>query len=422
MIKNTFNEVAANPENRYWDKLIHRLKELYEKDNEIRTPFERDFTRILHSNGYRRMKHKTQVFFNIDNDHVCTRMEHVAHVESVSRTIAKNLGLNEELTEAIAIGHDIGHAPFGHEGERIIKELGIKEIGDNFDFWHERNGLHFVDNVELLNDDNNIMKNLNLTYAVRDGIISHCGEIDENEIFPRKDFIDLETDFHKKGQFSPITWEGCVVKISDKIAYLGRDIEDAITLGFLLEEELKILDEIANNFGQGTVNTTTLMHSLILDICENSTPEIGIKLSENGLQLINSVKKFNYHYIYDHKRLKTYKKYTKLVIESIFNQLKEIYGTGKLDEIWHNFDDMSRCYPLLSSTFEEHLVKYCESDIIPDSKQHLKTISSNCSNNKIYNRIETKEVFIYAIIDYISGMTDRFAVKVFNELIDFKIF
>ena len=123
MNKESFLSVAANSNNENWDKFIKREKDLYNRKDEIRSEFARDHTRILHSLVYRRLKHKTQVFFNIENDHICTRMEHVSHVESVSSTIASYLGLNVELTKAIATGHDLGHAPFGHQGEDIIKEL-----------------------------------------------------------------------------------------------------------------------------------------------------------------------------------------------------------------------------------------------------------------------------------------------------------
>ena len=111
-----FIDSAATSNNANWKKLIQRPDTLYSRNDDVRSPFARDYTRILHSMAYRRLKHKTQVFFNIDNDHICTRMEHVSHVESVSSTIANELGLNPELTKAISMGHDLGHAPFGHQG------------------------------------------------------------------------------------------------------------------------------------------------------------------------------------------------------------------------------------------------------------------------------------------------------------------
>ena len=104
----------------------------------MRSEFERDYTRIIHSTAYRRLKHKTQVFFSPENDHICTRIEHVTHVESISYTIAKNLGLNTELTKAIAVAHDVGHSPFGHEGEKILSEISNKDLG--ISFWHEKMG------------------------------------------------------------------------------------------------------------------------------------------------------------------------------------------------------------------------------------------------------------------------------------------
>ena len=295
MSKEKFKSVAAMPKNDNWKKLTERTSELYSRNDDVRSPFARDYTRILHSLAYRRLKHKTQVFFNIDNDHICTRMEHVAHVESVSHTIAKCLGLNDELTKAIAMGHDLGHAPFGHQGETVISELSEKYLEEKF--WHEKNGLRFVDKIELLEDNYKKSKNLDLTYAVRDGIISHCGEVDENGLRPRDELIDLNI-FTRPGQYQPATWEGCVVKISDKIAYIGRDIEDAINLGFLDETTKNELLKMARANDENVLNTTVIMHNLIIDICENSSPEKGICLSPNFLEQINSIKNFNYEHIY----------------------------------------------------------------------------------------------------------------------------
>ena len=225
-----FESVACNKNNTNWERLIERRDDLYERKGDQRTPFQRDYTRILHSQGYRRLKHKTQVFFNIENDHICTRMEHVAHVESVATEIAQNLGLDIDLVRAISIGHDIGHAPFGHQGERVLSKLSEEYLGKTF--WHEKNGLRFVDDVELLPDSQDYRKNLSLTYAVRDGIISHCGEIDFKSLKPREELFNLKC-FNEPGEYEAATWEGCVVKVADKIAYVGRDIEDAICLGFI---------------------------------------------------------------------------------------------------------------------------------------------------------------------------------------------
>ena len=190
-MERSFEKLSANYTNSRWNNIISRQIPLYSRNMDTRNDFERDYTRIIHSNSYRRLKHKTQVFFSPENDHICTRIEHVTHVDSISYTIANYLGLNTELTKAIAVSHDLGHSPFGHSGERILSALSKKDLGRPF--WHERNGLNFVDDIELLEDNERYKQNLNLTYAVRDGIVSHCGEIDENGLRARNEFIDLNT-------------------------------------------------------------------------------------------------------------------------------------------------------------------------------------------------------------------------------------
>lgn len=264
-----FKEYSANKNNPKWEYMIKREKELYKRNNDIRSEFERDYTRVIHSNAYRRLKHKTQVFFSPENDHICTRIEHVVHVESISYTIAKELRLNTELTRAIATAHDVGHSPFGHQGETVLSQISRSDIGESF--WHEKNGLEFVDKIELLEDNLKNKQNLNLTYAVRDGIISHCGEIDENMLKPREEYIDLKT-YSKPNQYESYTWEACVVKVADKISYLGRDIEDAITLG-ILDEHLDELHKLLNHNSNEVINNTVIINNLVYDLCKNSSPE-----------------------------------------------------------------------------------------------------------------------------------------------------
>ena len=267
-----FYDVAMN-DNSKWKEAICREGELYSRENDLRSEFGRDYTRILHSLAYRRLKHKTQVFFNTQNDHICTRMEHVAHVESISYTISKELGLNSELTKAISIGHDLGHAPFGHQGEVVLKQLSKENLNNKF--WHEKNGLRVVDKLDLLQDNKGNFINLNLTYAVRDGIICHCGEVDENGIFPRSNKIDLN-QINNPGEIQPFTWEGCVVKVSDKIAYLGRDIEDALLLNIIKQKDLEELYKLGKIHGQITVNTSVIIHELMNDLVKNSSINNGI--------------------------------------------------------------------------------------------------------------------------------------------------
>ena len=409
-----FSEVAATESHPAWEALIRRPSELYQRSDDIRSPFARDYTRILHSMAYRRLKHKTQVFYNIENDHICTRMEHVAHVESVSGTIAKTLGLNTELTKAIAIGHDLGHAPFGHHGETILTALCRQYISPEMRFWHEKNGLRFVDCVELLADNYNTYRNLDLTYAVRDGIISHCGEVDDNGLKPRDELIVLEEEFTKAGEFSPATWEGCVVKLSDKIAYVGRDIEDAMQLGFLDEEAKNLLRKMARANDQNAINTTVIMHNLIIDVCQNSSPENGICLSEKFMQQLNTIKQFNYEMIYDNPRFDAFKKYSELVLTQLFETLIKTHDGS------HSFGALGkirRYYPTLVSSFEKWLSHYCDTAIVPAGD--LQNEAFQCENIKIYGKLETKALYAQAIIDFIAGMTDRFAVKLFHELISY---
>lgn len=408
MERGMFSNVASKKGNPNWEKHIERQGDLYKRENDIRTEYERDYTRILHSLAYRRLKHKTQVFFNIDNDHICTRMEHVQHVESVSCTIANYLGLNVELTRAIAMGHDLGHAPFGHEGEveltNIREHLGLDR------FWHERNSLRIIDKVELLENPQRDYQNLNLTYAVRDGIISHCGELDENGIRPRKDAIDLN-EFTRPGMFQAYTWEGCVVKIADKIAYLGRDIEDAIRMNFIDRKDLHELIKISKVYNEKVINTTVIIHNFIISICENSSPEKGIRLSDEHNQMLNEVKQFNTRAIYKNPKFDVYRNYAALVIRSIYDTLIKAYNYEKTIG---NLAKMESSYPTLINDFIHYLYQY--TSLQPQNNKLVKELSCY-KNSKIYGTLESKEVYAQAIIDYISGMTDRYAITIFNELL-----
>ena len=395
-----FETVAMTTENPKWEQAIKREKELYSRNNEIRTDFERDYTRVINCNAYRRLKHKTQVFFSPESDHICTRIEHVAHVESISYTIARYLGLNTELTKAIATAHDIGHSPFGHEGERILSEISKRELGEAF--WHEKNGVEVVDKIELLKDNLENKQNLNLTYAVRDGIISHCGEIDENNLKPREEAIDLR-EYKYPNQFKPYTWEGCVVKIADKISYLGRDMEDAIRIG-ILDEQLDELRKMLEIDGNEPINNTILINNMIYDLCENSSVEKGLCFSDDMYQLINSIKKFNYKNIYMSDILKPSIEYFKLIINQIYETLKRLYnGENTLVEI----QKLKKFYPKLMSSFEEWILNYWNL-----------SRSEKCKNDAFIN-MENEKDYCKAIIYYISGMTDNFAIDIYNEIIRF---
>ena len=374
---------SANEQNPKWKNMIQREIPLYHRNNDVRSEFERDYTRVVHSTAYRRLKHKTQVFFSPENDHICTRSEHVTHVESISYTIANYLGLNIELTKAIAIAHDIGHSPFGHQGEKILSQISQRDIGEKF--WHERHGMIMVDKVELLENPSKERCNLDLTYAVRDGIISHCGEIDENMLRPRDEFINLY-EYNYPNEYAPYTWEGCVVKISDKISYLGRDIIDAVTLG--------ILDK--NN--QEIESNTVIINDLIYDLCENSNFEKGLCFSGEMFKKLNALKKFNYENIYLSDRTVVCNQYFELIINTIYNLLKESFKNRE--------KAITICHELVED-FEDWLSNYWNKQ--RDEK----------NKNSVIFDLENEKEFCRAIIYYIAGMTDNYAIDTYNKIIRF---
>ncbi len=406
MTNNLFKSESINPRNPKWDNCISRQKDIYSRSDDIRSQFARDYNRLLHCTAFRRLKHKTQVFSATKNDHICTRIEHVMHVNAVSYTIAKFLGLDTELTNAISIGHDIGHAPFGHAGEDFLKKLALEHVQDKF--WHEKNSLRFADYCETLEDTNGNYQNLNLTYAVRDGMVCHCGEVDQNGLRPREDFIDLNS-ISEPAQYSPYTWEGCVVKIADKIAYLGRDIEDALSLKILEREQIRVLLSIIRPYSSAKlreINNTIIMHELITDICSHSNPSNGICLSDKANRLMDELKKFNYSNIYYHKRITAYRDYAELVINSIFTALYDFYDKDKTIESMKKSSDV---YPALVKFFSEWLAKFTENDV---------RLKRRYRNNVLYD-LKNKKSYNQAIIDFISGMTDSFAINIFNELTSF---
>jgi len=401
-MQDVLKNVAATPINEKWNNMIKREQSIYSRSGDMRSEFARDYTRILHSDAYKRLKHKTQVFFSPSNDHICTRIEHVSHVESISNTIASYLGLNTELTKAIATAHDLGHSPFGHAGEKILNKISKQDINETF--WHEKNGVHFVDNIELLEDDKGNLQNLNLTYAVRDGIISHCGEIDENSLKPRDEAIDLSL-YTKPNEYNPYTWEACVIKVSDKISYIGRDIEDALSLKLLDETKIKELKSILGMRSTDALNNTKIINDLITDICKNTTLENGLSFSEEKLKLMDNIKKYNYENIYNHPRMMASNEYFNVVINRIYATLKDMYSETNLQE---NFNKMEKFYPTVIPQFKQWLNRYWSLNNREDS---------NLRNRVIYNGSEKD--YCKAIIDFIAGMTDNFAIDVYNEIIRF---
>lgn len=412
-MNNDFSKVSANPGNPKWKKMIKRENVLYARDNELRSQFQRDYTRILFSNAYKRLKNKTQVFFSPSNDHISTRIQHVNYVESISYTIAKSLGLNTELTKAISVAHDLGHSPFGHEGEKILSKICEDDVGKKF--WHERNGLMLVDNFELLDDEQGHKQNLNLTYAVRDGIISHCGEVDEDSIRPRDEFIDLN-DYIIPNQYQSFTWEGCVVKVSDKISYIGRDIEDALTLNILEQSdinELRKILQIKND--DKKLNNTNIINDLIFDIIQQSSPQEGIKLSKNKLCMLNNIKKFNYEKIYFNPKVRIAIDYFNIVIKTIYNTLKDIYDEEKRTLV---VDRNINRYKNVIYEFLNWAQVYFKEDDFKGTKQQNNINIKEYKNKRIFD-INNPKDFYKAIIEYISGMTDNKAIDTYNQIISF---
>ena len=422
-MQNSFESVKCDCLSHKYEQAVTREIPIYSRGNGIRSDFERDYTRLLHCQAYSRLKHKTQVFFAPHNDHVCTRMEHVLHVASVASTIAKYLGLNQELTQAIAIGHDIGHAPFGHSGEDILNDLLGKKEGANAPkkFWHERNSLFFADFIETLDDPNGIKRPLNLTYAVRDGLICHCGEIDQQGVKPREEAINLY-DIKRPGLVQPFTWEGCVVKISDKIAFLGRDIQDARAYHLLDMGSYRQLREIVTETLGMTKNGKTLSHrsgravnpsvlinDMIVDLCENSNPSEGLFFSQSYFRFITELKKFSYANIYNHWRLVEFQKYARNVLETIFNTLMraQIYVQKG------NVELQLSPYPRLGDEYTKWLLHYTNYAEKTNQKK-----PANAETSAVFD-IFDNESYKKCVIEFISGMTDMFAIECFTEIISF---
>ncbi|AEE15945.1 deoxyguanosinetriphosphate triphosphohydrolase family protein [Treponema brennaborense] len=412
-MQGSFQSVRTDETNPLWETCVAREQALYGRNNDIRSEFERDYTRLLHCEAYRRLKHKTQVFFAPHNDHVCTRMEHVSHVASVASTVAKYLGLNDQLASAIALGHDIGHAPFGHYGEECLNSLLEQKPGKNAPkkFWHERNSLFFADYIETLQDTEGAARHLDLTYAVRDGIVCHCGEIDESGIRPRTNPLDLYT-IRRAGSAQPFTWEGCVVKLADKIAYLGRDIEDAREYHILDMGAYRQLREIvASCFGfktGKTVNTTVLINDLIVDLCSRSSPETGLCFSPENYRFITEIKRFNYENIYSHWRLREFQSYAANIIRTICSTLRRAYPAARTRKIPFALKQ----FPVLCRTFENWLVKYTQYD---EERKHVLKYDGVRTVFDLAN----EESYDKCIIEYLSGMTDQFAICVYEEIISF---
>ncbi|MBQ2050099.1 MAG: HD domain-containing protein [Spirochaetales bacterium] len=337
---------------------------------DVRSPYYRDTTAIIHSSPFRRLKHKTQVFFAPSNDHICTRMEHVLHVASIATAICRAMGLNDEMAWAIGMGHDLGHTPFGHIGEHILSDLMVKKGFEPFE--HEINGLRVVD----------FLSHLNLTYAVRDGIVSHCGEHFIRTISPDFKVKDLSS-ITKKAGIRPATWEGCVVRFSDQIAYLGRDFEDASRLGIVSRAEVPVICTKVLGATNGEI-----INTLVEDIISNSEKEGCIAFSEDVYEAVKVMKDFNYKHIYLSPMLAGYEEYFRRLINLIYDYLSEL-----LDKCGFEKDLYLKEGNMLSAGFYNFIVEKKDAYIKHDGN---------------LDRI---------VFDYIAGMSDNFCIDCGNEIL-----
>ncbi len=294
-------------------------------DEDIREPFFRDTDKIVFSLAYSRYSDKTQVFSNINNDHVTKRNLHVQMVSRVARLIGRNLGLNEDLIEAASLGHDLGHVPFGHEGERILNEISLKYLNRYFN--------HNVHSVRTMMSVENYKYGVNLTLQVLDAMLCHNGELEQKEYQPikkdiktfLKDFEETYTNPQKNKALIPMTLEGCVVRISDIIAYLGKDIEDALRLGVLKREDLP--REITKVLGD---TNSSIIDTFVNDIITNSKGKNALSMSEEVFACLVALKKFNYEHIYkiahSKEELDFWKKAMNTVYETSLDDLKKHQG------------------------------------------------------------------------------------------------
>lgn len=339
---------------------------------DVRTVYERDVGRIIFSMDFRRLRHKTQVFFDPQNDHICTRMEHVIYVNYIANTIGRALGLNADLIQAIALGHDLGHAPFGHSGEKTLDTCLRRNSRDLF-FQHEIHSLRVVDSLANRPGHGN---GLNLTFEVRDGIASHCGEsYSEYQLVPNrhKTAADL---FRSAVEHSfPATLEGCVVRLADKIAYIGRDIEDAARAGIMEFEDLPAAIQTSLGRTNGEI-----INTLVTNIIANSRGQDAIILSADRGDSMEELLRENVARIYKSDKIRRYEKMAFNVVEGLFDALRQALADPEKLASSNN-----RVY--------RGFAQYLAERAYPADTDDLQKVA-----------------------DYIAGMSDPFANKCFEDI------
>jgi dGTPase len=330
------------------------LRREYEAPRDLgyRQEFSLDADRILHSMAYARYIDKTQVFYLIKNDHITHRVLHVQLVSKVARTIGRFLGLNEDLIEAVSLGHDIGHTPFGHDGERFLSELC--ESAGIGSFLHNVQSVQFLDRVERKG------KGWNLSLQTLDGILCHDGEIHNERLEPERtknfETIEQEMGMKKKDpdiKLIPMTLEGCVVRMADTISYIGRDIEDAIRLGIITRRDLP--EESVRLLG----NTNgTIVYNLVTDIIKTSFQNTYIAFSPEVSESLKRLKAFNLERIYMNKKIKKHTNRIRDLFKLLFGKyLDDLEKENAGSAIFKNF---------LNDISEEYIIDHGKEEIVRD--------------------------------------------------------
>ena len=307
-----------------------------------RQSFALDADRILHSRAYTRYIDKTQVFYLIRNDHITHRVLHVQLVSKIARTIGRFLNLNEDLIEAIALGHDIGHTPFGHDGERFLSRL-CHRTGIGY-FLHNVQSIQFLERVERKGTG------WNLCLQTLDGILCHDGEIHNQVLEPvrNKDFETLYKEMAAKKEspdlaLMPMTLEGCVVRMADTVAYIGRDLEDAIRLDVIERPDLPAdVERVLGN------SNGTIVYNLVTDIIRASHGKSYIALGDGVSQALKRLKEFNLERIYMNPRIKQYSDAIRQLFDLLFEKfLADLEKENRSSPIFSGFlKDMSEEYVL----------------------------------------------------------------------------
>lgn len=341
---------------------------LYPDDEDIRSEYFHDIDRIIHCLSYTRYLDKTQVFTKAENDHVSRRITHVQLVSKIARTISRALKLNEDLCEAIALGHDIGHTPLGHTGEALLNEISLRELNEYF--------AHNIQSVRHLMEVEKKGKGLNLCIQVYDGIMCHNGEMLSSKYVPQekdkeeflREYRESYKDIEASKKNRPMTLEGCIVRISDIIGYIGRDIEDAIMVGIIKREEIPT--EISSVLG--TTNKD-IVNTIILDIIKNSMDKPYIKLSDDVYKALFSLKKFNYKHIYDkamtNKNIEYYREGMNKIYNRYLNDIKnnntksiiyEIFLNDQNKDYLENTNDKRKVIDFIAGMTDDLFIKEIE--------------------------------------------------------------